>query len=391
MTVSCGNVSTIKDSGTQQIRCSMILQRLEHSQHKNDPEHNPWEVRDLIFDARVNLIVGRNATGKTRVMNVLRNCAAQISGKIPRLMTGSWTLTFETFEKATFAVYCDIVDGEVREERITRDGEILLSRRGESGEIKNDHNHETMSYEPPRNKLTLHVRRDKKEYPYLEDLFDWGDNYYGYMFASRRPSELLAGPGVEGAPLESLDSVPHLLKEALGKGVAAEAIVSDMRSVGYPIEKIAVKKLDPLNALIITVQEQDIPCEIVQTEISAGMYRALSAVVILNYLLLQETPCTLAVDDIGEGLDFERSVNLIKLLLQKTKKSDIQLMLTSNDRHLLNAVDVQSWNILERKGGKVRAFNYANSKQAFDDFAMTGLSNFDFLSGRMYKETKAGP
>ncbi|MCH8880133.1 MAG: ATP-binding protein [Planctomycetes bacterium] len=225
----------------------------------------------------------------------------------------------------------------------------------------------------------------------MEELFHWADSYRGFMFASRRPSELLTGPGVEGAPLESLESVPHLLKEALGKGVAPEAIVSDMRSVGYPIEKIDVKKLDPLNTLIITVQEENIPCEIVQTEISAGMYRALSAVVILNYLLLQEMPCTLAVDDIGEGLDFERSANLIKLLLQKTKKSGIQLMLTSNDRHLLNAVDVQSWNILERKGGKVRAFNYANSKEAFDDFAMTGLSNFDFLSGRMYKETKAGP
>lgn len=367
----------------------MILQRLEYTQHKGKPEH--WEVRDLVFDPRINLIVGQNATGKTRVMNVLKNLAAQITGKIPRLLSGDWTLTFETCTKETFRMHCEVVDGEVLREVIDLGGEKVLSRRGEKGSIISRDPRETKEYEPPREKLTVHVRRDKKEYPYLEELFHWADSYRGFMFASRRPSELLTGPGVEGAPLESLESVPHLLKEALGKGVAPEAIVSDMRSVGYPIEKIDVKKLDPLNTLIITVQEENIPCEIVQTEISAGMYRALSAVVILNYLLLQEMPCTLAVDDIGEGLDFERSANLIKLLLQKTKKSGIQLMLTSNDRHLLNAVDVQSWNILERKGGKVRAFNYANSKEAFDDFAMTGLSNFDFLSGRMYKETKAGP
>lgn len=342
-----------------------------------------------MFDARVNLIVGQNATGKTRVMNVLKHCAAQIAGKIPRLMTGSWTLTFETSEKATFDVYCDIADGEVREERITRNGETLLSRRGESGKIKNDHNHETKSYEPPRNKLTLHVRRDKKEYPYLEDLFDWGDNYYGYMFASRRPNELLAGPGVESAPLESLESVPHLLQEALGKGVAADAIISDMRRVGYLVEGISIKELLPLKALTVALREDGLPCEVEQTEISAGMYRALSTVVIVNFLRHQQKPCTLAIDDIGEGLDYERSIKLIKLLLRKTEKSNIQLILTSNDRHLLNAVDVRSWNILERKGGKVRAFNYANSKEAFDDFAMTGLSNFDFLSGQMYKETKA--
>ena len=73
---------------------------------------------------------------------LLRHCAAAIAGKVPRLKTGSWTLTFETSEKAVFDVYCDIVDGEVREERITRNDEILLNRRGESGEIKNDHTHE---------------------------------------------------------------------------------------------------------------------------------------------------------------------------------------------------------------------------------------------------------
>ena len=63
----------------------------------------------------------------------------------------------------------------------------------------------------------------------MEDLFDWGDNYYGYMFASRRPNELLSGPGGESAPRESLESAPHLLREALGKGVTPDAIVSDMR------------------------------------------------------------------------------------------------------------------------------------------------------------------
>ena len=305
-------------------------------------------------------------------------------------MTGSWTLTFETSQETSFDVYCDIGDGEVREERITLDGEIVVSRRGESGEIKDVISGEKRTYHPPIDKLTLLVRRDKQEHPYLEELAYWADSFNGYMFALRPPSELLvAGPGAGDARLASLESVPHLLEMALAQGVTAEAIVNDMRMVGYPVKDVHVKELLPVKVPMVTVREEDLPCEIVQGEISAGMYRALSAVVMVNFLLHQKKPCTLAIDDIGEGLDYERSMNLMKLLLKKTKKSDIQLILTSNDRHLLNAVDVQSWNILEREGGKVRAFNYANSKEAFDDFAMTGLSNFDFLSGRMYKETKA--
>lgn len=365
----------------------MILQRLEYIQHKGEPEQ--WEVRDLVFDPRINLIVGQNATGKTRVMNVLKNLAAQIAGKIPRLSSGEWTLTFETRTKESFQMHCEVVDGEVLQEVIELGQEEVLSRQREMGRITSRDPLETKEYEPPREKLTVHVRRDKKEYPYLEELFHWADSYHGFMFGSRRPSEFLVGAGVESAPLKSLESVPHLLRAALRDGVQPETIVSDMRKVGYRLKDVAVKELKPIDVLSVALREEDLHCEVTQNEISAGMFRALSAVVIVNLLLQQNKPCTLAIDDIGEGLDFERSMNLMKLLLKKTKMSDIQLMLTSNDRHLLNAVDVQSWNILEREGGKVQAFNYANSKEAFDDFAMTGLSNFDFLSGQMYKETKA--
>ena len=41
----------------------------------------------------------------------------------------------------------------------------------------------------------------------------------------------------------------------------------------------------------------------------------------MNYLIRHEFDGTLCIDDVGEGLDYERSINLIRLITKKTKKS----------------------------------------------------------------------
>jgi ABC-type lipoprotein export system ATPase subunit len=48
------------------------------------------------------------------------------------------------------------------------------------------------------------------------------------------------------------------------------------------------------------------------------------------------------IDDIGEGLDYERSSNLIKLLLKKMKKESIQLIMSTNDRFVMNNIPYDS-------------------------------------------------
>ena len=114
---------------------------------------------------------------------------------------------------------------------------------------------------------------------------------------------------------------------------------------------------------------------------SQGMYRALSVIVILESLLTLKKQGTIAIDDLGEGLDYERSSKLMQLIAQKTKDSKLQLIITSNDRFLINKVELKSINFLKRNGHIVTAYNYANSRDTFEDFLLTGLNNFDFLSG----------
>ena len=63
-----------------------------------------------------------------------------------------------------------------------------------------------------------------------------------------------------------------------------------------------------------------------------GMFRALSIIVQVNYSVLADTPSCILIDDIGEGLDFERSCDLIDVLISKAKNSSVQLLMATNDR-----------------------------------------------------------
>lgn len=94
----------------------------------------------------------------------------------------------------------------------------------------------------------------------------------------------------------------------------------------------------------------------------------------------------MVIDDLGEGLDYERSTKITKLLFEKIKEARLQLIVTSNDRFLINAVDIKYLNLLERSAHVVTSYNYNNSKEKFEEFEFAGLNNFDFFAGKMYRE-----
>ena len=56
----------------------MKLEKLEYSQYENEPQE--WKIVDCSFDD-INLIVSKNAIGKTRTLNVIKALAKLISGE----------------------------------------------------------------------------------------------------------------------------------------------------------------------------------------------------------------------------------------------------------------------------------------------------------------------
>jgi AAA15 family ATPase/GTPase len=110
------------------------------------------------------------------------------------------------------------------------------------------------------------------------------------------------------------------------------------------------------------------------------MFRALSILICVDYAVLASRPSCILIDDIGEGLDFDRSCSLIRVLVDRAKSSEIQLVMTTNDRFVMNTVPLENWSVIQRRGGDCNVRNYRNAQKEFDEFKFTGLNNFDFLA-----------
>jgi predicted ATPase len=136
----------------------------------------------------------------------------------------------------------------------------------------------------------------------------------------------------------------------------------------------------PGEPVSLAIKEKDLPGAVEQHTVSQGMFRALSLIIQLNFGLMSRRAACILVDDIGEGLDFERSCAIIDLLRRKARDSAVQLIMSTNDRFVMNKVPLEEWCLLQRTGNKVCVRNYRNSKEAFDRFKVTGLNNFDFLA-----------
>ena len=128
------------------------------------------------------------------------------------------------------------------------------------------------------------------------------------------------------------------------------------------------------------IKEEGLRKNIPHFQLSQGMFRALALIVYMQYLISRKKPATIIIDDLCEGLDYERATKLGKLLFETALEGDIQLITTSNDNFLMEVIDLKYLNVLFREGKKVRGINAQSNPELFEEFKFTGLSNFDFFA-----------
>ena len=256
-----------------------------------------------------------------------------------------------------------------------------------------------LKFQAPADQLAVVVRQDKEQHKFLEPLHEWGASVRHFEFGTPmgRPNVLIGVP----VPVPEIDDrdtslatpIFHKGMKAFGDGFK-QAILSDMKEIGYDLEDIDIRKptllkiegVVPGEMLALAVKERGSGAYVDQYMLSQGMFRVLSIIIQLNYSELAKRARCVLIDDIGEGLDFDRSYKLIGLLRRKAAESSVQLIMSTNDRFVMNAVPLEEWSLLQRTGGLVKVHNYENSKAAFDDFKFTGLSNFDFLASDFINE-----
>lgn len=343
----------------------MKLKSLRYSQHEGRP--NTWRVNGLTFD-EINLLVGKNASGKTRTLNVINGLAGLLSQDSPlKYISGDYEVVFEDGHKLlTYSLkYSDQI---VTSEEFAIDGKKFLERGAEGiGKIYAVKENKWIEFQTPPNRLASAARRDSIQHPYFESLFQWGNDLRFFAFGTSMGKDHLALIVKEGAPISFNPKDPNQVAGVYRRGYTKlgqpfkQNIIKDMATVGYEIEDVGLAP--PLSIQVapeiqiqgemvaLYVKERTLLPMIYQHEMSQGMFRVLSMIIHLNYAVMDSRPSCILVDDIGEGLDFDRSCQLIKLLIEKATHTSVQLIMATNDRFIMNAVPLESWSLLRREGG----------------------------------------
>lgn len=384
----------------------MKLDFMEYCQDQNLPSE--WRL-DGCQLGNVNLIVGKNASGKTKILNYINLIAGLLSGDTnlkPDRRSREWKLFFDSDNHESKKVYLlKVESGKVIRESFTVGNKTYLDRR-ESGEGKiwAEKLNLDIDFQTPTDEVAAFKRRDSIQHPFFEEIYSWASSLRYYPFGTdlgRRSAIVIKSKKVDvirkNINFKDTNQVIGIFKlgeEELGTAFI-EAIKTDMASVGYSISEIGTTipsdfifddneiSLD-VELEYLYVKESELTEKTEQISMSQGMFRALSLIIQINYSFLAGKPSCILIDDIGEGLDFERSSAMIKVLISKAQTGLVQLIMTTNDRFIMNGVPLEYWSAIERKPGLAKLHNIYNSKQVFDDFKFTGLNNFDFFSTKFY-------
>lgn len=387
----------------------MKLDQFEYISNRGEP--NEWRI-DGCQLGNINLIVGKNASGKSKIVRVIYLLSELLcdGGKLGNRPTRKyeWHLLFDKDSERQTEYFITIENGYITQEKL-KIGEKIFLQRDKTGEgrIYAKELDKDIRFQTPTTELAVVKRRDTIQHPFLEDIYKWSSSLRFYEFGTQLGKDTLAKlpPTTEllKAKTDTKDSDYVVEIFVLGKrehNEFTQRILDDMNGIGYQITKIETKvpsffksNISPPENLdedsdnlpkFLYVQEDGLKSVTEQSEISQGMFRALSLFIQINYAILSDQPSCIIIDDIGEGLDFQRSSAIIKLLIEKAKTGLVQLIMTTNDENIMNGVPLEYWSVIERQPGVAKLHNYSNSPEQFEQFKHIGLNNFDFFASEFY-------
>lgn len=326
-------------------------------------------------------------------MNIINALALNINGKKEAGLSSKFNATFKE-ENKVFEYEIEYSNKNVNYEELTINNKKKLHRDAEGkGKIwaeKIDEGRE-IDFHIENNLIAIPHRKDKLQHSFLEPIINWGNSVKYIHFGSSMGKEHYKHIASQ-SPKNLVDSNPNMIIDVFLLGCEKynsqfkNSIIEDMGKINYAINKIDV--CSPISIIFnniegsivgLYVQEKGLQCITDQNSMSQGMFRALSLVIYLNYLIISGKNYCILIDDIGEGLDFNRSCKLANLVIQKTKNTKNQLIMTSNDQYIMNSIPLENWSLINRKNNIVKLINQKNQKNLFEDFRFTGLSNFSFF------------
>ena len=309
------------------------------------------------------------AVGKTRTIDRIAALAGILIGQqqlsLEIINSANFEATF-TNNQNTYIYSLATRNRNIVSEILTINDVIKLKRAADgTGTLYYEQEGRDITFHMSDNRPIITSRRDNFQHSYLENLFRWADELHCYYFGSSRDMgqrNILATINLDEFSNEEFNTHETFRINELYLRAKREfgdnfdnKIISFMHEIEYDVSNLSIE-INPNTAI---VEEDKSPL----------------------YNIMSNLSSTILIDDIGEGLDFERSTKLITLLIELAENNDnIQLIMSTNDRYVMNKVPFKYWQLINRKGGECNVYNYQNSKEIFDEFKYTGLNNFDFLA-----------
>lgn len=329
-----------------------------------------WDLSALSPLSIVNLLVGRNATGKTRSIRALRNVIAFLQTKslfmAPRDMSTELVFTDPTKDNWMMTYSFMVANGTIAKESLVVNGKVLIKRTKAMATYLED------TINPPSHKLVVQIRRDEELFPEIEQLMSWVEGVVFVSCSDINSMTISFGSDDFGNPDRFSDIVDALSPKE------KKLVLTQAKELGFDIT--GMETMTSSNLKFVMIKEKSVRSMYGDFQMSNGMLRVLYFLCFLHYIKKNDKLSLLLVDDLGESLDYGRSVRLGKMVFDACENDGLQLIASSNDAFLMDAVDISRWQVLRRRGSKVTAINSTNNADLFNDFRLTGLSNFDLFS-----------
>src|ERR1700730_3819083 len=196
----------------------------------------------------INLIVGKNASGKSRVLNILNNLARLISGQQQQVFaSGNSTLHFVDDMKQEYIYHLHYEDQRVLAERVTRGGDILLERgKGGAGQILAEKEGRRIEFQTPDTQLAALARQDTIQHTFLMPLSEWANSVYHYQFGTflgKNTIILEVAHGGAAVNFRDPEQVVGIFKhgeKSFGENFKNE-VIHDMEKIGYALRDIGTR------------------------------------------------------------------------------------------------------------------------------------------------------
>lgn len=377
----------------------MSLKSLSYSEFEGSAEN--WVFEKCEFSP-INLVVGKNSTGKSRLISIISGFCDILNSRIKDIYKEGNFLGSVEIDNEIYEIKIHFKNGSVVHESLRVDGtDLLVRNENGSGRIFYVEEGVMIGFKMASDSLAFQQKQDELQHPFLAKVAKWASGAETYLFnksfsnnAAVVLSNLLNGANKknvgDGADVVRTYTVAY---ERFGDDFDA-AVISDMALLGYNLKYVHAQDVrkyvhglefsEPLIGFV--VHDIDIGIDIPQMKMSQGMYRALCVVIEMNIVSFGKEKTIILIDDIGEGLDFERSVALIDIIVRHAESAKCQIFMTSNDRFVMNKIPLKYWMLLQRRKCVVSAYTEKTNPVEFDDFKYMGLSNFDFFTSTKFGE-----